>query len=107
MVCLELLRLSGCFPAGRDRQRAYPQLSPGLGWTGKAQKLKRSRPFRPGRVLGRSWQTCAEAGSHAVKNSVISNSCEGFGGATRALSTAVCDNGPNVARFLVKSGGLN
>src|SRR5262249_52451605 len=61
-------------------QRAYPHLSPGLGWTGKAQKLKRSRPFRPGRVLGRSWQTCAEAGSHPVKNSVISNSCEGFGG---------------------------
>src|SRR5262249_56199098 len=88
IACLELVLLSGCFPAGRDRQRAYPHLSPGLGWTGKAQKLKRSRPFRPGRVLGRSWQTCAEAGSHPVTNSVISHSCEGFRGTNPALSTA-------------------
>src|SRR5262249_46708033 len=95
------------FPCRSRSPASYPHLSPGLGWTGKARKLKRSRPFRPGRVLGRSWQTCAEAGSHPVKNSVISNSCEGFGGATRALSTAACDNGPNVARFLVKSDGLN
>src|SRR5262249_41628380 len=51
-------------------------------WVGP-EKLKRLRPFRPGRVLGRSWQTCAEAGSHPVKNSVISSSCEGFAGANR------------------------
>jgi len=34
-------------------------------WVGP-EKFKRLRPFRPGRVLGRSWQTCAEAGSHPV-----------------------------------------
>jgi hypothetical protein len=36
-----------------------------------------------------------------VKNSVISNSCEGFVGANRSASTVARDNGPNVARFLV------
>src|SRR5262249_37453619 len=73
-------------------------------WVGP-EKFKRLRPFRPGRVLGRSWQTCAEAGSHPVKNSVISNSCEGFAGANRSASTVARDDGPNVARFLVNLMG--
>jgi hypothetical protein len=73
-------------------------------WVG-AEKFKRLRLFRPGRVLGRSWQTCADARSHPVENSVISDSCEGFAGGNRAASTVARDNGPNVARFLVNPMG--
>jgi len=40
-----------------------------------------------------------------VKNSVISDSCEGFAGANRSASTVMRDNGPNVARFLVNPMG--
>jgi hypothetical protein len=36
IVCPELVRVTGCFPAGRDRERAYPRC-PSLGWTGKVQ----------------------------------------------------------------------
>src|SRR5262249_38918900 len=103
---MELVRLSGfSLPVAIASEPIRRRR--GLGWTGKAQNFKRSRPFRLGRVLGRSWQTCAEAASHPVKNSVIAMNCEGFGGASRPSSTAACDNGPHVARFLVKSDGLD
>jgi len=59
---MELVRLSGfSLPVAIASGRFCGH--PGLVGP---EKLKRLRPFRPGRVLGRSWQTCAEAGSHPV-----------------------------------------
>src|SRR5262249_58131348 len=77
------------------------------GWE---EQPKESRALanlcRASGVLGRSRQSCAEAGSHPVKNSVISSSCEGF---EATAAAAAClrrrAHGPNVARFLVKSDG--
>jgi hypothetical protein len=60
MVCLELVRVTGRFNRDRDREQVIHCRAKGLGRIGKAQQFKRSRlSARP--VLGRSWQTCAEA----------------------------------------------
>ena len=77
------------------------------GWAEKPKEFKALTSLcRAAGVLGRLRQSYAEAGSHPVKNSVISSSCEGFE-ATAAAPACLRRraHGPNVARFLVKSDG--
>jgi hypothetical protein len=63
MVCLEFVRVTGCFNRDRDREPAYPPPPEKPGPIGKAQRFKAFTTLSARPVLGRSWQTCAEAGS--------------------------------------------
>src|SRR6266702_1621793 len=100
MVCLELA--GGDRPvSSRDRDSRelihYRLKCLGRGWKrGTAQALTM---HLGGWEMGRSWQTCVEAGSHPLKNSVFSRQLTGFGGHGPPHAATL---GPNVARFLVK-----
>ena len=57
MVCLELVRVTGCFPRDRDRKRTYPLPPKGLGLDRKSSRIQAfTAPFGADRSSGRPWQ---------------------------------------------------
>src|SRR5215471_875244 len=71
MVCLERSSVTGGFPRDRDRTQAYPLATELAGRRRKSYIAQAVTGPAARPVLGRSWHTRMEAGSHLVENSVI------------------------------------
>jgi hypothetical protein len=90
MVCLELVQVTGRFTAIVIASKLIHCRAKALGNVPRRGSHRKSSTVqalttlsaRP--VLGRSWQTCTEAGSLPVKNSVMSKAVAGFGARAEA-----------------------
>ena len=78
-VCLELVRVTGRFLREREREQAYPPPPSGRRHRWKSSQVQAFTGQSDPPVLGRSRQTCTEAGSLPVENVVISTKLQGFG----------------------------
>src|SRR5215467_311289 len=84
MVCLERSSVTGGFPRDRDRTQAYPLATELAGRRRKSYIAQAVTGPAARPVLGRSWHTRMEAGSHLVENSVIYWQLGGFESRRRA-----------------------
>ena len=116
MVCLESVRVTGCFPRDRDRQARLSTATqaglrrprPPSGALVPVEKHHRSSVHGPFTTAGsgRSWQACMEAGSHPVKIAYSPGSCGDSEVPSPRRSLCACNLWPESCTFFgQKSGG--
>jgi hypothetical protein len=115
MVCLERVRVTGCFPRDRGRKaclstaarQAHAAFGRPVSTLGPMESAKAlaftAISARPG--SGQSWQACMEAGSHPVKNSVFSRQLRDSEFPSPRRMSCACDLWPECCTFFGQTGG--
>ena len=104
MVCLELVRVTGCFPRDRDRIRTYPPPKrPGLDR--KSSRIPAFTALSAGLAARRAWQVLIPG---RIAPGGKERNLQAVRGWIRSAEPSPCVlSGPNVARFLVNPVGLD
>ena len=104
MVCLELVRVTGCFPRDRDRIRTYPPPKrPGLDR--KSSRIPAFTARSAGLVARRAWQALIPSRIAPGGKELNIRAVRGW--IRSAEPSRYVISGPNVARFLVNPIGLD